>query len=520
MEIHEHLILILNKYKLNKLYNKFLVLSLFTTTVREAFYWLLLYFSHVLKTEPNMINKFTYILIIMLGLYTPLERLFLAAKAQLIQQIKIANSDFFNKRMTNMDKTNILTFNLVDYNNTLNSFNDNLEQYIMNIKTKYDIPVRCITLLVIGLNKNFKILLGLFILFFIIVKQLNESRMDEELGLAKQYFKYDSIIRNYMINSKNFLVNNEFNNEYITKNLSNYEKISKEIVESSHILDMRINILMFVFICIILRSRIDELTPSDFMYYFLIVYDIEFIADKVTEYYKAKVGYNKMEERLNTLYSYIPQSIITIDKPINQIIINNINNKIPKLISNKKLIFNSGDHILINGESGSGKTTLLYLLKGIIKMNTIDISPDIEIINSQTYLTLPNHKSLFSGNLYDIITNYQKEPNIDIINFALDKSRINHKLNKNEFVDVEKLSSGERIRLLITRIIYAVKTKNYSILLFDEIDENLNDDLAYEICQNIMDVFNDKIILYITHNDEVKKLFTKKIDIKNGVISQ
>jgi ABC-type lipoprotein export system ATPase subunit len=40
--------------------------------------------------------------------------------------------------------------------------------------------------------------------------------------------------------------------------------------------------------------------------------------------------------------------------------------------------------------------------------------------------------------------------------------------------------------------------------------------LAQEICTSIKNVFNDKIILYISHNSKVKQMFNKKILIKKG----
>jgi ABC-type lipoprotein export system ATPase subunit len=90
-------------------------------------------------------------------------------------------------------------------------------------------------------------------------------------------------------------------------------------------------------------------------------------------------------------------------------------------------------------------------------------------------------------------------------------------LNKaNYFIDIDKISSGEKIRLSIAKIIYIVLKNNYKILLFDEIDKNLNDELAIAICKNIKTIFANKIILYITHNQKVKSLFTKVIYINNG----
>jgi ABC-type transport system involved in cytochrome bd biosynthesis fused ATPase/permease subunit len=243
------------------------------------------------------------------------------------------------------------------------------------------------------------------------------------------------------------------------------------------------------------------------------------IGDIIMEYYKTKVTYTKMQERLTYLNSFIPEiKNIEESSKVTKIKIKKIINLKPKLEVSKPIIIEKNDHILLSGESGSGKTTLLYLLKGIVKPNKLEITPAIEIINSQTYITLPNHKSLYSGNLYDIITNYDKNINEELIEYSLLASKIAHRLNKNIFVDVETLSGGERIRLLIARIIYTVKTKNYNILLFDEIDENLNDKLAIEICNNLKEIFRDKIILYITHNEKVKLLFEKKIFVKNGLI--
>ena len=276
---------------------------------------------------------------------------------------------------------------------------------------------------------------------------------------------------------------------------------------------------MFGLIITVIWLKVHELNQYDFFYYFLIVYDVEFIGDIVNEYYKKKVTYAKMQERLLYLNNFIPELKDVSEKSkVKNIKINKIANTKPKLQSTKPLIFEENDHILLNGESGSGKTTLLYLLKGIVKPSQLEITPSIEIINSQTYLTLPNHKSLFSGNLFDIISNYDKNINQELIEYSLQASKISHRLNKNEFVDIETLSGGERIRLLIARIIYAVKTKNYNILLFDEIDENLNDKLAEEVCKNLRDIFKDKIILYVTHNEKVKELFDKKIFVKKGII--
>jgi putative ABC transport system ATP-binding protein len=520
MDIKQHFNLILEKYKINKLYKKYILMSMFSTFVKEGFYWALLYFGETIKTEPAMITKYSLMLLLVFSMSIPVDRYFLKVKADLVKQLHLANYHHFNSKILSLDKNILLNFDLVEYYNILDHFSDNISEYVTNQKNKYDIPIRCITLVIIAMNKRFNTLIGLFIIFYGFVKWLNEDKMIVEHELTNKFFKYETTSRNYIINSKIFLMNGEFNNEYHTNNLINYEKTNEKIMELNNDLDMKVNILMLIFILIVIKAKIETLNPGDFFYYFLIVYDVEFISDKVNEYYKNKVNYNKMQERLDFLNSF-NEKLISKKYPVsklNQITIRKIINTIPKLENYKPIIINQGDHILINGESGSGKTSLLYMFKGILKPETLDITPNINMITSNTYLTLANHKSLYDGNLYDIISNYNKKPNIELIKYAIGISKMNHRLDDNGLVNIEKLSGGERIRLIIARLIYSIKTSNYSVLLFDEIDENLNDTLAIEVAKNLLEIFNDKIILYVTHNEKVKELFKKRINVVKGEI--
>jgi ABC-type lipoprotein export system ATPase subunit len=524
MNIKTHFDLLIDTYNLHHLYKKYIFISILFTVVRESFQWCLLGFSLIVKKHSHLIYKFIYILLFIYLLLIPLEKYFNNIKFSLIKELKIANYKYFKDKLFTLDKDKLLILDLVEFFNTIEHFNECIEFYILNIKIKYDIPFRFISLIIIAINKKIDLLIILFIIFIIIVNYLNNEKIIKEKILMNDYFEYDTIIRKYLINSKHFLINNDFNNEYLLNNINKFVNINNDIEEVNNKLDFNINIWMFIYIIIIIKSKLNMINEYDFYFYFIIIFDIEYISDKFLLYYKNKYIMNKMEKRLLYLYNIISNnnniekdiSIIDIDK----IIINKFNNCEPKLINNNKIIINKNDHILVTGKSGSGKTSLLYLLKGILKIPELNIEPNIDYINNQSYLTLSNNKSIYSGLLYDIISNYSLTFDIDLINYALKFSKLNNKLNENIYIDIDKLSSGERIRLLIARIIYTVKYNNkYSILLFDEIDENLNDDLAIEIYKSIHNIFNDKIILYITHNEKVKKLFNKIILVNNGNIS-
>ena len=247
MDIESHFSLLLERYKLNNLYKKFICLSVLTTTIKEGFYWSLIYFSEIVKNKPELITKFSGILIGMIGINIPLERYFNYTKAKLLKEIKISNTKYFNDRIITMSKQELLGFDLVEYFNILEHFNENLQEYILNIKNKYDIPVRCMTLIVVAMNKKFGLLIGLFIIYYAIVKSLNETKLESEKELTKKFFFYENVIRNYIVNGKNFLINDEFNKEYLSNNFNNYEKVNRDVQELNHKLDMNINFVMFIF---------------------------------------------------------------------------------------------------------------------------------------------------------------------------------------------------------------------------------------------------------------------------------
>jgi ABC-type lipoprotein export system ATPase subunit len=519
MDVKEHLNFLLKKNNLNNLFNKFVFLSIITTLIIRGFYWVLILFSEIIKNKPELISQFSVILIIIFSLNIPFQKILKDITSELLKEIKLANSKFFNDKIKNMKKSELLNFNLTEYHITLNNFNDNLEQFILNKKNEYEIPFYYITLLIIAINKQNGLLIVLFAVFYIVIRTLNELKLSEEALTVKESIVYDNNIRNYITNSKIYLMNNQLNDDYLLNNLNKFEESKLQIHQLYNLLNYKSNVTMLLFIIIIIASKIKDLNQYDFFYYFLIIYDIEYIAEKMTEYYKSKV-INKMQERLNFLYNINSEEIIVTNvKPIKQIVINQLKNYKPKIEITNQIIINTNDHILINGSSGSGKTSLLYILKGILIPNILNIEPSINDISVQSYISIPNNKNMFSNYLYNIITNYETNPNIELINYALKQSKIDHILNENIYINTEKLSSGERIRLYISHIIYTVKTNNFNILLFDEIDENLNDTIAQEICMNIKEVFKDKIILYISHNDSIEKYFKKKIFVIDGIIN-
>jgi hypothetical protein len=182
----------------------------------------------------------------------PIEKYYNNIKINFIAEIKKVNYKYFQDRLSKINKLDLLHFNLVEFYNNVDHLNENLEQYILNIKIKYDIPLRFISLIIISINMEFNLLILLFIIFYIIVKKLNDNKIFHEKKLMVNYFHYENIVRNYIINSKNYLINNEINSNYLLDNINNFLGVNNNIEELNNKLEFQINIYLFIFIMIVL----------------------------------------------------------------------------------------------------------------------------------------------------------------------------------------------------------------------------------------------------------------------------
>jgi ABC-type lipoprotein export system ATPase subunit len=516
MNLDKYFNLLVNIYNIENLYNKYKNYCILNAFIKESFHWFLLYFSNLVKENNKMVYKLASTLLLIYSLSIPIEKHLNFVKSELILKIKVLNTIYFYNKILKLSKIDLLNIDLVEIYSIIEKINNNLEEFIINEKNKIEIPIRFLTLIFIGFNKKYLLLIFLIVIYYYTIKCFNTSKINTENCIIKKSFNYENKIRNYFINNKNNIINNIFNKNYIYNNINLYENENIKILHLNNNLNYKCDIVILGIILITIYNKINTLNYFEFYYFFMIIYDIEHVTDKLNEYYKNQLNYNKSIERLEYLFNLKQDNLNIIKTNVNKIIINYINNENPKLNLNKPLYINQNDHILIDGCSGSGKTTLLYILKGIIKPDKIECEPSLEQIYNNTYLSLPNHKNLFNSKLYDIISNYEEIPDINLITYAIKESKFI--INNNDYIYIEKLSSGERVRLLIAKNIYNIKKYNFNILLFDEIDENLNDDIAFEICKHIKHIFNDKIILYISHNSIVKKLFIKKLLIKDGNI--
>ena len=72
------------------------------------------------------------------------------------------------------------------------------------------------------------------------------------------------------------------------------------------------------------------------------------------------------------------------------------------------------------------------------------------------------------------------------------------------------ISGGERQRIVLARAL--LKKSNYIIL--DEALSEVNEELEKKILSNIFEYYKEYTLIYVTHKEEIKKLFSKIYNVE------
>ena len=210
-----------------------------------------------------------------------------------------------------------------------------------------------------------------------------------------------------------------------------------------------------------------------------------------------------------------------------------------KIFSDLNLELKSGNIVGIFGKSGSGKSTLINLLMGFLTPKTGSI---VIKNNGISYPTQPNQidirdlknqiayipqeirlmdESVISNITFDFKNDYDVK--------AFQKSIIDancqnfiEELKDKEKTNLghmgQKLSGGQRQRIAIARALY----KKRKIIIMDEPFSSLDFEAEKKILDTLLKIKKDKLIIIISHKDDLKKLFDFNylINERNKTIDQ
>ena len=182
----------------------------------------------------------------------------------------------------------------------------------------------------------------------------------------------------------------------------------------------------------------------------------------------------------------------------------------------------SGQMIAIMGETGSGKTTLLRLLLGLIKpeagrisIQNLEHGLTVGESTRNNFVYVPQGNSLLTGTIRenllvgDSLADERKLRQVLRIAAADFVWELPDGLDTVVGEQGQGLSEGQAQRIAIARSLL----RPGKIILFDEATSALDSGTEAQFLSNIRRYLKDKIILFITHNEEVAEVCDEIIHI-------
>lgn len=248
----------------------------------------------------------------------------------------------------------------------------------------------------------------------------------------------------------------------------------------------------------------------------------------VDVFQRGATGISRFLEVMNI--SNIKDGNTIIEKNIDSIKVDGLNFAFDKqeVIKNLSITIEKGEKVAFVGESGVGKTTIFSLLKRTFlpEENTIFINDlCIHEVDRESLLNriaiVDQRDSLMNETILENIKVVKRDATKKEIEEALELAQLKEfveSLEKKENTKLGQggieLSSGQKQRLSMARLFL----KDPEIIFLDEGTSALDNILEKKIMDNILQKFEDKIIISIAHRLNTLKNFNKIVVLgKDGI---
>jgi ATP-binding cassette subfamily B protein len=385
----------------------------------------------------------------------------------------------------------------------------------------------------------FLIVVLIYCLIAILFNNKNKKsirEIQENNSIVNSYIKESisgiSTIKN--LNIKNF-INNTFNNKYNDLINSKYSYGSIYNIESIlKNLTMFIGLNTILYIGFIYVNNNVISLSNLILFNLIIVYFLEPLKDTFDLESSIKNGISSIR-RLSDMYNIKESNGDYIHNDIYNIRINNLSfsyNGVDKILDSFTSIVSKGDGIVVLGNSGSGKSTLFKIITkqyevndNAIFINNIDINKWETDKLRENICYISQNENLFTDTLLNNITLGMNISNDVIMKFCrltyVDEIMREKNIDFNSLIEEEGMnfSAGEKQRIILLRCLI----RNNKVLILDESLNGVDLHLERKILENLLELYKDKILIYITHRKDNINLFNKTINFnkersKNGKI--
>lgn len=188
-------------------------------------------------------------------------------------------------------------------------------------------------------------------------------------------------------------------------------------------------------------------------------------------------------------------------------------NKVP-VLSNLSLSFSKGNSYAIYGESGLGKSTLIDLLLKFYGYSSGDVYLNDRPINNiqddelrKKIILVSQEAAIFDDTVINNIC-LGEEYSLPEIKQACESAcifdviqELPEKYETRLHYQGSNLSGGQRQRIAIARALL----RDPDVLIFDESTSALDKQTQKEVVHNILNLFSNKIVIFVTHDPEIMK---------------
>lgn len=205
----------------------------------------------------------------------------------------------------------------------------------------------------------------------------------------------------------------------------------------------------------------------------------------------------------------------------------NVNGVITEALNNVNFKIDKGSLVVILGPSGAGKTTLLNMIGGMDYITSGDLVVDNKSLyglNSKQLTLYRRNDVGFVFQFYNLMANLTAHENIELATEICKDA-----LNPDETLKLvgledkkenfpSQLSGGQQQRVSIARAI----AKNPKLLLCDEPTGALDIETGKQILKLLTKLVKEdnKTVIIVTHNSQIKEIADHVLYIKNGTISE
>lgn len=440
-----------------------------------------------------------------------------------ILDYKKYNSSYLNKRI-DQDTLQLVSF------------------FIENFVVVFTKLIQLIVIVVIMISINLNIAMIIICvtpLYYLLYKYFRKSIFKESLVARERsaiFFQAYNDQLEYM-EDINLEANYKFQDSMLDKKFKsyfestiNFTKTTNRFNFSQGVFALAFQIIVFLFggyYVVNNYMTVGELTMIT-TYFSIIMSIIAYYIELGKSYQITKTSKSRIEELLNisscTEGDIIIDEINEIDAEINFSYDNN-----REILSDFKLRAKKGDIVGLIGTNGSGKTTVSKLIVGTIK-NSVekmqikynkkhDIS-DLNSINLREgkISYIPQKIRYINIRVSEIFNEVGDYTECYKVVEVLESKGIEMTNNIVEFIEnswnkkIDELSGGDKQLIFILKNL----VKNTDLLILDEPSSNLDKDRIAWLKNTILTIKKDKIILIITHDENMFEILSNRINVNKN----